>query len=113
MKLYCARYKDGTEDKALPWLRQWDKKKVAETIDRIEVEGLPSEYYVWSGASWAPGPKPVPVNARVAALRERRHKAGLTRLEVWAHPDDHHAIRDEAARLAKARDAAANAEVSR
>lgn len=53
-------------------------------------------------------PQPVPVNARVAALRKRRHDAGLTRIEVWAHPDDHQAIRDEAARLAKARDAAAN-----
>lgn len=54
---------------------------------------------------------PVPATKRMAALRERRRKAGQTPMEVWAHPDDHQAIRDEAARLAKARDAAANAEL--
>lgn len=55
------------------------------------------------------GATPVPATKRMAALRERRRKAGQTPMEVWAHPDDHQAIRDEAARLAKARDAAANA----
>jgi len=54
------------------------------------------------------GVSPVPANKRMAALRERRRKAGMTPMEVWAHPDDHQAIRDEAARLAKGRDAAAN-----
>ena len=54
------------------------------------------------------GASPIPANERMAALRERRRKAGLTPMEVWAHPDDHQAIRDEAARLEKARDAAAN-----
>lgn len=58
------------------------------------------------------GASPVPATKRMAALRERRRKAGQTPMEVWAHPDDHQAIRDEAARLAKARDAAANAEVT-
>jgi len=55
------------------------------------------------------GDSPVPATKRMAALRDRRRKAGQTPMEVWAHPDDHQAIRDEAARLAKARDAAANA----
>jgi hypothetical protein len=32
----------------------------------------------------------------------------MTPMEVWAHPDDHQTIRDEVARLEKARDAAAN-----
>lgn len=54
------------------------------------------------------GALPVPATKRMAALRERRRRAGMTPMEVWAHPDDHQAIRDEAARLAKARDAAAN-----
>ena len=58
------------------------------------------------------GALPVPATKRMAALRDRRRKAGMTPMEVWAHPDDHQAIRDEAARLAKARDEAANAEVS-
>jgi len=49
-----------------------------------------------------------PATERMAALRKRRQDTGLTRLELWAHPDDHQAIRDEAARLAKARNAAAN-----
>lgn len=52
---------------------------------------------------------PVPPSERMAALRERRRKAGLKPLEIWAHPDDHQAIRDEAARLVEARDQAANA----
>mgnify|MGYP001335250229 CR=1 FL=1 len=54
-----------------------------------------------------------PATERMAALRKRRQDTGLTRLELWAHPDDHQAIRDEAARLAKARNAAANVEVQR
>ena len=58
------------------------------------------------------GASPVPATKRMAALRDRRRKAGQTPMEVWAHPDDHQASRDEAARLAKARDAAANAEIT-
>jgi len=54
------------------------------------------------------GASPVPATKRMAALRERRRKAGQTPMEVWAHPGDHQAIRDEAARLAKARDMSAN-----
>ena len=50
----------------------------------------------------------MPATKRMAALRDRRRKAGMTPMEVWAHPDDHQAIRDEVARLAKARDKAAN-----
>jgi len=53
------------------------------------------------------GASPIPATKRMAALRERRRKSGMTPMEVWAHPDDHQAIRDEAARLAKARDVAA------
>jgi hypothetical protein len=52
---------------------------------------------------------PVPATKRMAALRERRRAAGMKPIEIWAHPDDHQAIRELAARLAKARDAAANA----
>lgn len=58
------------------------------------------------------GALPVPATKRMAALRERRRQAGMTPMEVWAHPDDHQAIRDEAARLAKARDEAANDQVT-
>ena len=59
------------------------------------------------------GATPVPATKRMAALRDRRRKAGMTPMEVWAHPDDHQAIRDEVARLAKARDKAANAGIHR
>ena len=52
------------------------------------------------------GASPVPATKRMAALRKRRREAGMTPMEVWAHPDDHQAIRDEAARLVKARDVA-------
>ncbi len=47
----------------------------------------------------------------MAAMRERKRKSGLTPMEVWAHPDDHQAIREYAATLAKARDQAANGKV--
>jgi hypothetical protein len=30
---------------------------------------------------------------RVKALRQRREALGLTRLELWAHPQDHGAIK--------------------
>lgn len=43
---------------------------------------------------------PVPATKRMAALRKRRKAAGLARLEVWAHPDDHQAIRATASRMA-------------
>lgn len=42
-----------------------------------------------------------PSTARVQALRERR--AGLKRVEVYAHPDDAEAIKRYAARLARRR----------
>ena len=41
---------------------------------------------------------------RVGALRERRAAIGLTRLEVYAHPDDHKAIKTTARRLSKKRE---------
>ena len=41
--------------------------------------------------------------ARVAALRERRTASGLARLELYAHPDDHAAIKSYAAKLARRR----------
>lgn len=56
--------------------------------------------------SGAAGPKPA--KTRMAAMRDRKRMAGMTPMEVWAHPDDHQAIRDYAATLAKARDLAAN-----
>ena len=65
--------------------------------------GMSNEKSPRTGASLIPATK------RMAALRDRRRKAGMTPMEVWAHPDDHQSIRDEAARLAKDRDAAANA----
>lgn len=37
-------------------------------------------------------------------MRQRRQAAGLTRLEVYAHPDDHAAIRAYAARLVRKRE---------
>ena len=36
---------------------------------------------------------------RKAAERQRRAESGLTRLEVYAHPDDHEAIKTLAAKL--------------
>jgi hypothetical protein len=39
------------------------------------------------------------VAQRVSALRKRRQEAGLTRLEVFAHPEDHGAIKLYAAML--------------
>lgn len=41
--------------------------------------------------------------ARVAALRERRAALGLVRLEVYAHPEDHPAIKAVAQRLTQER----------
>lgn len=40
---------------------------------------------------------------RVQALRQRRQALGLTRLELYVHPEDHPALKSLAARLAKAR----------
>ena len=55
------------------------------------------------------GATPTPAKTRMSALRARKRKAGMTPMEVWAHPDDHQAIREYAATLAKTRDQAANA----
>jgi hypothetical protein len=55
------------------------------------------------------GGAPKPAKTRMAAMRDRKRKAGMTPMEVWAHPDDHQTIREYAAMLAKARDQAANA----
>lgn len=41
---------------------------------------------------------------RVAALRQRRAGAGLTRLDVYAHPDDHAPIKEYVAKLQKRRE---------
>lgn len=40
---------------------------------------------------------------RQRASRQARAAAGLRRLDLWAHPDDHPALRAEAKRLAKLR----------
>lgn len=45
--------------------------------------------------------------ARVAELRQRRADLGLTRLELYAHPDDHEAIKKLAAKLQRRRERAA------
>jgi hypothetical protein len=41
---------------------------------------------------------------RLAELRARRRKEGLKPVEVWAHPDDHPAIKRYVERLAKRRE---------
>lgn len=41
---------------------------------------------------------------RKADERQRRADAGLTRLEVYAHPDDHEAIKALAAKLQRKRE---------
>lgn len=43
------------------------------------------------------------VAARVAALRKRRAALGLTRLELYVHPDDHDAIKALAEKLQRKR----------
>jgi hypothetical protein len=40
---------------------------------------------------------------RLAELRARRRKEGLKPVEVWAHPDDHPAIKRYVERLVKRR----------
>lgn len=44
------------------------------------------------------------VAARQAALRQRRAEQGLARIEVWAHQDDHAAIKALVAQLARRRE---------
>jgi hypothetical protein len=48
-----------------------------------------------------------PATERMAALRKRRQVEGLTRLELWAHPGDHEAVKEAAAKLQRKRDKAA------
>lgn len=43
------------------------------------------------------------INERVAELRARRKAEGLTRLELFAHPDDHEPIKAHAAKLQRKR----------
>ena len=40
---------------------------------------------------------------RVQALRQRREALGLTRLELYVHPDDHEAVKALAAKLFRKR----------
>lgn len=47
---------------------------------------------------------------RVREVRQRRASAGLVRLELWAHPDDHEAIKEAAAKLQRRRERAAKKE---
>jgi hypothetical protein len=47
--------------------------------------------------------KPKTPTQRVAELRQRRAEQGLTRLDVYAHPDDHAAIKILAEKLTKRR----------
>lgn len=42
-------------------------------------------------------------NERKAAERQRLRDAGLVRLEVFAHPEDHASIKEHAAKLARKR----------
>jgi hypothetical protein len=41
---------------------------------------------------------------RVQELRQRREALGLTRLELYVHPDDHEAIKALAAKLQRKRE---------
>jgi hypothetical protein len=41
---------------------------------------------------------------RVQELRQRRELLGLTRLEIYVHPDDHEAIKALAAKLQRKRE---------
>lgn len=43
---------------------------------------------------------------RMKALREARKGAGLTEVRVWAHPEDHAAIKAHAAKLQRKREKA-------
>ena len=43
-------------------------------------------------------------SARVAELRARRQAAGLMRLELYAHPEDHQAIKTLAEKLQQKRE---------
>ncbi len=47
--------------------------------------------------------KPKTTTARVAALRERRAALGLTRLELYVHPEDHAAVKAVAQALTQRR----------
>ena len=44
-----------------------------------------------------------PVNQRVEELRARRKALGLTRLELYVHPDDHPPVKQLAAKLQRKR----------
>jgi hypothetical protein len=44
---------------------------------------------------------------RVQALRQRREALGLTRLELYVHPDDHEVVKALAAKLQRKRERAA------
>lgn len=48
-----------------------------------------------------------PATERMAALRKRRQEEGLTRLDLWVHPDDHDAVKEAAAKLQRKREKAA------
>lgn len=48
-------------------------------------------------------PKPPTSTSRVAALRERRAREGLVRLDVYARPEHHAIIREFVAKLEKRR----------
>lgn len=41
---------------------------------------------------------------RKAAQRQRNAEAGLVRLELYAHPEDHASIKEHAAKLQRKRD---------
>jgi cell division protein ZapA (FtsZ GTPase activity inhibitor) len=53
------------------------------------------------------------VNERVAELRQRRQELGLTRLELYVHPEDHEAIKALAEKLQRRRTRAIQAQRSR
>jgi hypothetical protein len=45
-----------------------------------------------------------PVNQRVDEMRTRRKALGLTRIELYVHPEDHEAVKRKAASLQRTRE---------
>lgn len=71
----------------------------------VPLNGMSKE----AALAWVDGLRALPPltaktpSERKAAERQRRQDAGLVRLELWAHPDDHAALKALAEKLAKRR----------
>lgn len=60
MKLYTAKWRDGDETKAAKWRREWNMPDIARLIERIDLDCRKPKVYVWNGADWMIGHRPVP-----------------------------------------------------